>query len=495
MNKENVRGIIIFYIVILTGSTFAQAPDSLESTLRATASVAERIPVLKHVGEWYLSKRDTTAIRYFKELLLLSDQSKDPLIKPYAYYCMGVIRYQQNDIRESTSLYFQGLASTNTSSVFNEMRARLYNGVGWNFNLLGQHENALKYLRHAESYANPGNHQLLGLILNNSGVAYKNLEQFDSALLCFQKSLVLNRQIPDQRQARFNLNNIGSVLMALNRLKESKTYLTEALVLNSTALDTLEIVNNLINLSLISVNEDSIEKANSQLTHALFLAKANNVLDQQRRIYFSLTSIYERQKKYEEALRFQKEYYKLTDSLYRKDGAAHAIDVEAKYRNLVRENELQEAQEHVADQRFYLSVIIGVLLITLIVIFFLGKMIRARKMNEQELLKLNAEIKSQSEALLQANKAITEANESLERLAQYRTEVIQNQNRRIKHFSFVNSHEIRGPLATLMGLLGLLYEEKSPEKSQQILRFLKITSAKLDKIIRRVGQELEKEKE
>jgi len=489
-----VPGVLIFCLV-LTVRTVAQIPDSIQTAFDKSTSPAERIPVLKHIGEWYLSKRDTTAIRYFKELILLSDQTQDPLLKCYAYYRMGVCRYHQNDIKGSTSLYFLGLEATGSSLVFDEMRAKLNNAIGWNFSLLGHHQNSLKYLRRAESYAKSSDPQTIGLILNNKGVVYKNLNLYDSALLSFQKSLRWNRQIEDQRQVRFNLNNIGTVLLKLERLKESKIYLTEALSLNGIAHDTLEMVNNLINLSQISVYEDSLKKANVQLTQAMALSKASQGLDQQRRIYFLLTALSEKQEKYKDALMFQKEYYNLTDSLYRKEGAAHVTEVEAKYMNLVKENELREARERVATQQFYLSMILGSLFITFMVIFFLVKAIRSRKMSELRLLKLNEEVKKQSEELLRANKAITEANESLERLVEYRKEVIQNQNRRIDHFSFVNSHEIRGPLATLMGLLGLLYEEKSPEKSRQIMGFLKITSTKLDKIIRRVGQELEKEKE
>jgi tetratricopeptide (TPR) repeat protein len=495
MKPETGRGILIFFLVVLVSCTFAQSPENFKSALRSATRAEKRIPLLKEAGEWYLKKRDTAALRYIEELVKLSGRSKDPVLRAYAYYRMGVCRYQQNDIRRSTSLYFQGLEHTHDLPEFDDMRARLYNGVGWNFSLLGKNESALRYFRQAESYASPDNPQLVGLILNNRGVAYKNLDRHDSALVAFEHSLVQNRKISDQRQTRFNLNNIGSVLMALMRFKESREYLYEALTLNSTAGDTVEIINNLINLSLINIHEDSLEKAEVQLTRARSMAKAIHSLDQQRRVYFSLTSISESQKKYEQALHFQKAYYKLTDSLYRKEGIEHSLKAEAKYMNLEKENELQEAREHVVEQRFYLSIIIGALLITFIVIFFLGRLVRTRKTNEQELLKLNAEIQKQSQELLAANKAITEANEALEQLVKYRTEVIQNQSKRLSHFSFVNSHEIRGPLATLMGLLGLLYEEKSPEKSKQILGFLKITSAKLDKIIRSVSRELEKENE
>ncbi|HZX73368.1 MAG TPA: tetratricopeptide repeat protein, partial [Cyclobacteriaceae bacterium] len=392
-----------------------------------------------------------------------------------------------------TASYFQGLESTKATSEYNELRARLYNALGWNFGLIGNHENSLRYLHQAELYASSENAQLIGLILNNKGVAYKNLKRYDSALLTFEKSLQFNRKVADTRQVRFNLNNMGSVMVETKRFKESKAYLREAMELNRKAQDTIEIVNNLINLSLVFVQEDSMWLSQSQLEEALRLAKQIHSLDQQRRVYFSLTNLSERQHRYEEAMSFQKEYYKLTDSLYRHEGIAKVMEAEAKYIGLRKESELQEARQRVVEQRFYLSIIVGLLLVTFIVIFFLGKMVRAKKANEQELIKLNTEIQKQSEELLRANKAITEANEALEQLVQYRSEVIQNQSKRISHFSFVNSHEIRGPLATLMGLLGLLYEEKSPAKREEILGFLKITSTKLDKVIDRVSRELEKE--
>src|SRR3954468_5553063 len=88
---------LVILCLVLSVNTFAQLSDSIQIALNPSSNLAVRIPILKHIGEWYLSKHDTTALRYFKELLLLSDQSNDPLLKPYAYYRMGVCRYEQSD--------------------------------------------------------------------------------------------------------------------------------------------------------------------------------------------------------------------------------------------------------------------------------------------------------------------------------------------------------------------------------------------------------------
>src|SRR6187431_36905 len=93
-------GLLIFCLVTIVSNTRAQSSDSLQQKLNSTTTVESRIALLKHIGEWYLSKQDTAAIRYFEELVVLSDQSNDPLLKAYAYYRLGVCRYQQNDIKE-----------------------------------------------------------------------------------------------------------------------------------------------------------------------------------------------------------------------------------------------------------------------------------------------------------------------------------------------------------------------------------------------------------
>jgi len=479
---------------VLCASLQAQSLDSLKLLLNSANQPAERLPLLKQLSEGYLNQRDTAAIKYFEELVELSPFSDDPLLAAYSYYKMGVCRYQQQDIKRSTDLYFKGLESTQAAPQFNEIKARLYNAIGWNFNLLEKQLNALKYFNLAERYGKSvDNPQLKGLILNNKGVTYRHLGKLDSALFSFEESLSINRKINNQRQIRFNLNNISTALFDLKRFNEARTYLNEVLTLNLEAKDTVEIINNLINMGIIDFNQGARPEAKIRLSKALALAEKNNSLEQQRRIYASLISLSEQNRNYEDAFRYQRKFYVLTDSLYRKESIDKILEIEARYNSLQKDRDLQEARRNVIEQRLFLSIIIGALLVTIVIIFFLWRLIRVKRANEKILIDLNHEIQAQAEELRQANEEIHVTNEKLEELVKNRTEVIQLQNNRLLQFAFMNSHKIRGPLATLIGLLNLLQDGKSADHSQEILSYMKSTASKMDEIVNEVSRELEKE--
>ncbi len=490
---KNIISLTI-YCIVLCGSLQAQSLDSLKQLLISASQPTERISLLKQLGEGYLSQRDTASIKYFEELIALEPSSKDPLLMSYAYYKMGVCRHQHYDIKRSTDLYFKGLEFTKEPSEFDEIKAKLYNAIGWNFKLLDKHVAALKYFNLAESFAKSvDNPQLQGLVLNNIGVTYKNLGKLDSALYFYQKSLSINKKFDNQRLVRFNLNNISVVLFELKQFKGARVYLNEALILNIEEHDTVEIVNNLMNLGGINFEEGFLQEAKNQLSKALALAIKSNSLDQQKGIYDTLTKVAERSGNYVEAFRYQSKYYTLIDSLYRKESEEKVLEIEAKYTSLQKDRDLQEAQRKAVEQRLFLSIIIGALVVTILIIFFLWRSIRIKRTNEKMLVNLNHEIQAQAEELKQANEEISVTNENLEGLVKNRTEVIQLQNNRLLQFAFMNSHKIRGPLATLMGLLNLLHDGKSPDQSREILDHLKTTASKMDEIIQEVSRELEKE--
>lgn len=489
-----VRIIATIGLVVSGISVTGQSIDSLKRLLEDAEQPSERISLLRQLGDAFMATRDTSALQYFEELIALSESSGDPLLKPYAYYRMGVCWYNQNNIQRSTDLYFKGLEASKDSKEFNEIKAKLYNAIGWNFNLMERDDAALKYLKKAEIFAKPlNNAQLLGLIVNNKGVVYRHFGKFDSALVYFQQSLAINREINNQRQVRFNLNNIGNALFDLKRFTEAKAYINEALLLNLESQDTVEIVNNRFNLGVISLEEKKFEEAKELLNNALILAIANKSLDQQRRIYSTLTDLSRQTNNFKDAFQYQNEFYRLTDSLYRKETTAKILETEARYNSLQKENDLQEAKRKVVEQRFYLSVIVGVLLITLVIIFFMWRLIKLKRANEKLLLNLNNEIQTQAEELRQANEEISVTNENLEQLVKNRTEIIRLQNERLIQFAFMNSHKIRAPLATLIGLVNLLEDGKSAELNLEILTHLKTTTIRMDEIIGEVNRELEKE--
>jgi signal transduction histidine kinase len=101
------------------------------------------------------------------------------------------------------------------------------------------------------------------------------------------------------------------------------------------------------------------------------------------------------------------------------------------------------------------------------------------------------EIQTQAEKLSDSHQSISEMNRSLEQIVAEKTvelrrineELIKNNNELLQ-FSFTVSHNLRGPVARLLGLSDLVSRQQLPEETRQLVSFIEITADELDHIIR-----------
>jgi PAS domain S-box-containing protein len=102
-------------------------------------------------------------------------------------------------------------------------------------------------------------------------------------------------------------------------------------------------------------------------------------------------------------------------------------------------------------------------------------------------------IEIQKEKIIEQNKQLTRfaseiaaINESLELRVAERTMTLNEQNKKLMEYAFVNAHLLRGPLSRIMGLVELIKIERSSDEIQKLAELL-ITSAKeLDGVVHRI---------
>jgi signal transduction histidine kinase len=113
-------------------------------------------------------------------------------------------------------------------------------------------------------------------------------------------------------------------------------------------------------------------------------------------------------------------------------------------------------------------------------------------MRTQELTSANSELQTLNEELISSNEEIKSLNENLERLIKERTEKINDQLSQLMKYAHMNSHEVRAPLARILGLMELLRRENNGH-DPELLDKLYLSSEELDNVIKNMNQLLEKE--
>jgi len=108
----------------------------------------------------------------------------------------------------------------------------------------------------------------------------------------------------------------------------------------------------------------------------------------------------------------------------------------------------------------------------------------------QEVSKQNQEIHAKSKELADTNKRIGDLNQNLERIVEEKTHELRTTNEQLVkynsellQFSYTVSHNLRGPVARLLGLMDLAQAEQDLEKTRQWINLMNNTAKDLDLII------------
>ncbi len=159
------------------------------------------------------------------------------------------------------------------------------------------------------------------------------------------------------------------------------------------------------------------------------------------------------------------------------------------------ETKLKEAELEFRD--LLIAAVSGSLIITgiLAVILFRQRkeILRANKdlqiKNEEISFQKNA-IESQAEALLILNDELLDLNKTLAGRIDERTKQIFHQDKKLAEYTFMNSHKLRAPLASILGLINL-FQHARPAEQKIILNYLKTCGEQLDNTIRAINHNLE----
>ncbi|MDN4165860.1 hypothetical protein QWY31_10115 [Cytophagales bacterium LB-30] len=109
----------------------------------------------------------------------------------------------------------------------------------------------------------------------------------------------------------------------------------------------------------------------------------------------------------------------------------------------------------------------------------------------RELVDANHELQMLNEELTSSNEEIASLNENLEAIVADRTERINRQLEQLRHYAHANAHEVRGPLARILGLMYVIKQESDWQTKQELLELVQLSATELDEVIRKINRLLE----
>jgi signal transduction histidine kinase len=110
-----------------------------------------------------------------------------------------------------------------------------------------------------------------------------------------------------------------------------------------------------------------------------------------------------------------------------------------------------------------------------------------------ELLQANKDLLAVNEELTASNEEVNSLNDNLERIVVDRTDKIKAQLNQLTKYAHMNSHEVRAPLARILGLVILIKNEGNQDVASQLFEKLAVESENLDVVIKKMNRLLEHE--
>lgn len=391
--------------------------------------------VLSNIALAYTGQSDyTNALNYNFRALTINEELDDKPTQAVILENIGSVYSAQKIYNKAGEYYTRALninkALGNTTAV-----ARNYGNIGTVQDAAGKYDEALQSHLHALAGARQnGNKHMIQINLANIGYVYCHKKDYPKALDYQQQALQLSREIDSKESIAINTGNIGETYytMAMDspagnksaRLNQAITYLQEA------------------------INKCKALGFNAPLAeYEEYLSRA----------YYNLG-------RHKEAFLIMQEYMALKDSIYSIEKLVQINNLETQREIalkdkdlLLKDKQIQINQLQVQQKRNEnLLYILGIALLLVVVGIALRSLHRFRKRNRA---------------------LSTEKEEYLQKL--------EKRNQLLEEIAHIQSHDIRGPVATILGLAqNFNFKNTSDPNNKVVVEGITAVTEQLDEIVK-----------
>jgi len=259
----------------------------------------------------------------------------------------------------------------------------------------------------------------------NMGVVHFYLEEYDSALIYFNKVLELSREYNNNYMYANVLNNIAETNIKLGKLSEAREQARESYEMCVELNDIYGQASALKNLGQIYFLGNNHTLAGSYLEKSLPLARKANAISELEDILSALTTIYEHREDYKKAYQTHKEYISIHESTNQEETLFRLEEMQLQYEHERNKAELLERMAVTRREKQIRNMLLVIVLFLMILITTLAVANRSRKVYLKTLKNKNDIIKKDHELLVRHQDHLSMINKILRHdLANNNTAVI-----------------------------------------------------------------------
>lgn len=503
-----------------TISIWLNFPDSAMSYARSAYQKAKKLDDPKFLSS---SLRLIGGVHYYKG-------NYDSVIH-YSNLSLKIAQELQDSVLMNNVLNNLGLAHNNLGSYQNALEYLLRslnlkkalkqeyglvlntNNIGLVYQNLKDYGTARKYFLEALDIAEQQkDNNLILYSQNNAGFTYLSQNNLEQAENYFRRSLAI--EVDNKNWKAVTFSGMGQVYQLRGQFKDSRTYFDKALELRDEIGDKRgisEIYYMLSKENYLNQNHDSsLFHLNQSHKIAEEISAKDRIFDN----YELYAKIYHDIGNLANAFFYQDSLLRLRDFLFNENMARNLAGIQLKIQEEENQRALSLKEEELKEERRYVIFLIVVIVLVLITVVITLYQVRINKrknkalnLRNQEISQQKIEIEVQKESLLEKNaqletaqRTIKNQNDQLEKYNRQLKSAVDEQSDQLKerndqlmlanleldNFIYKSSHDIKGPLATLLGMCNVALLDVEEEKARNYFEMLNETALGLNSILARL---------
>ncbi|MBA2610933.1 MAG: tetratricopeptide repeat protein [Bacteroidetes bacterium] len=354
------KSIYSYLFLLLFYGSFSIAQNAGDNTYKIIDSLKLQLKTAKHdttkanylikIVETLYLKNPDTALIVIAEAEKLSQKSNYKKGIATSYNFIAYIINQKGNIKGALAYYLKSIQIMNAIGDKGGMALTLNNMAGIYKNQ-GDIKKAIDYVKKSlKIQIDQGRKVNIARSFNNLGFLNGQIGDNEKAVVYFQKALDIFYELKDKQGAATTLNNIGkiysdnfkkndsSLSVAMNNFKKS-------LILAKEIDDQKIIAYVLKNMGDVLIKQNNYVEAEKQLSQSLIIAQKLGYPESIKGAAGALKDVYKKQNKPAQALQMYELYLQMRDSLNNGETRKAALKTQFQYEYDKKEAVLKEQQE------------------------------------------------------------------------------------------------------------------------------------------------------